>query len=387
MQKEKLVPAIRFKGFEECWKPNKFSELFEEKRVKTTEENEDTLLSCTIDDIYLNSELFSHFRGSSTLGYIKVTKYDLILSAQNLHLGNANVNLKYESGIISPAYKAYKITHSDPHFIQTWVKKENTKKFFLDATTEGASGCRKNVEWNYLYEQFISIPILIHEQQKIGQFFSRLDSLISSQVLKLEKLQTIKHSLLSKMFASYDQKMPEIRFKDFLDAWNHKLVKSLGCITTGNSNTQDSDVNGAYPFFIRSDKPLKSNKYLYDEEAVITIGDGNIGKVFHYVNGKFDLHQRCYKISNFTDVLGKYFYWYFSSNFYDRVIRMSAKATVDSVRLEMIADMEIYYPSNKNEQSKISTLLDGLDSLIHSQEQKLEKLNSIKQALLEKMFC
>ncbi|MFV8468079.1 restriction endonuclease subunit S [Mycoplasma sp. VS292A] len=193
--------------------------------------------------------------------------------------------------------------------------------------------------------------------------------------------------MLDKMFALYDKKVPEIRFKGFLDVWNHKLAKNLSYITTGNSNTQDSNINGAYPFFIRSDKPLKSDKFLYDEEAVITIGDGNIGKVFHYINGKFDLHQRCYKISNFTDVLGKYFYWYFSSNFYNRVIRMSAKATVDSVRLEMIADMEIYFPSDKKEQSKISIFLDSLDSLIRSQEQKLEKLNNIKQALLEKMFC
>ncbi|MFV8477398.1 restriction endonuclease subunit S [Mycoplasma sp. Z355B] len=160
----------------------------------------------------------------------------------------------------------------------------------------------------------------------------------------------------------------------------------MSYITTGNSNTQDSVLNGTYPFFIRSDKPLRSNKYLYDEEAVITIGDGNIGKVFHYINGKFDLHQRCYKISNFTDILGKYFYWYFSSNFYDRVIKMSAKATVDSVRLEMIADMKIYFPSNKKEQSKISTFLDSLDYLIHSQELKLEKLQTIKQSLLDKMF-
>ncbi|WP_416755110.1 restriction endonuclease subunit S [Mycoplasma sp. VS42A] len=181
--------------------------------------------------------------------------------------------------------------------------------------------------------------------------------------------------------------VPAIRFKGFGEDWNNKLVKSLGYITTGNSNTKDSVLNGAYPFFIRSDKPLRSNKYLYDEEAVITIGDGNIGKVFHYINGKFDLHQRCYKISNFTDILGKYFYWYFSSNFYDRVIRMSAKATVDSVRLEMIADMEIYFPYNKKEQSKISTFLDSLDSLIHSQELKLEKLQTIKQSLLNNMFA
>ena len=63
------------------------------------------MLSCAIDGMYLNSELFSHFRGSSNIGYLKVKKNDLILSAQNLHLGNCNVNLRFEHGIISPAYK------------------------------------------------------------------------------------------------------------------------------------------------------------------------------------------------------------------------------------------------------------------------------------------
>ena len=55
--------------------------------------------------MFLNSELFSHFRGSSNIGYLKIKKNDLILSAQNLHLGNCNVNLRFESGSVSPAYK------------------------------------------------------------------------------------------------------------------------------------------------------------------------------------------------------------------------------------------------------------------------------------------
>jgi len=93
--------------------------------------------------------------------------------------------------------------------------------------------------------------------------------------------------------------------------WEQRDAKELCSITTGKSNTQDQIDDGQYPFYIRSDTPVKSNKYLYDCEAVITIGDGNIGKVFHYVNGKFDLHQRCYKMADFNGVLGKYFYYFF----------------------------------------------------------------------------
>ena len=103
---------------------------------------------------------------------------------------------------------------------------------------------------------------------------------------------------------------------------------------------------------------------MYDEEAVITIGDGNIGRVFHYVNGKFDLHQRCYKMADFKALTAKYFYYYFSTKFYERAMSMTAKATVDSVRLEMISDMEIKFPKSTIEQTNISELLTNLDNLI-----------------------
>lgn len=117
--------------------------------------------------------------------------------------------------------------------------------------------------------------------------------------------------------------------------------------------------------------PVKSDKFLFEEEAVITIGDGQIGKVFHYVNGKFDLHQRCYKMADFNEITGKYFYYYFSTMFYDRAKKMTAKATVDSVRLEMISDMKIMFPKSIDEQTKISSLFTSLDNLItlHQREQ------------------
>ena len=171
-------PEIRFPGFTDDWEQRKFGELLNETRNKTTVEDEDTLLSCAIDGMFLNSELFSHFRGSSNIGYLKVKKNDLILSAQNLHLGNCNVNLRFEHGIISPAYKVYELIECDPLFMQAWVKQDKTKDFFLKASTEGASVCRKNIIWEELYKQKLPVP-KITEQQKIGEYFSNLDHLIT----------------------------------------------------------------------------------------------------------------------------------------------------------------------------------------------------------------
>ena len=88
------IPQIRFSKFEKKWVEHKFGSIVSEYCEKTTFENEDTLLSCAIEGMFLNSELFSHQRGLSNIGYLKIKKGDLILSAQNLHLGNANVNLR-----------------------------------------------------------------------------------------------------------------------------------------------------------------------------------------------------------------------------------------------------------------------------------------------------
>ena len=182
-----------------AWEQRKFGELLSEKRDKTVIEDEDTLLSCAIEGMYLNAELFSHFRGASNIGYLKIKKNDLILSAQNLHLGNCNVNLRFEHGIISPAYKVYELVDTDPIFMQAWVKKDSTKDFFLKASTEGASVCRKNIVWDELYKQELSVPDII-EQRRIGTYFNTIDHLITLHQRELDHLQLLKKGMLQQMF-------------------------------------------------------------------------------------------------------------------------------------------------------------------------------------------
>ena len=198
-QEGKTVPKVRFKGFEGEWEKIPFGSFLKESYERSTVENEDILLSSAITGVYLNSELFGHQRGASNIGYKKIKKNMLILSAQNLHLGNANVNLRFEHGLISPAYKVYEIVNISPLFLQQWIKMDSTKVFFLNATTAGASLCRKNIVWDDLYKQIVLIPSK-NEQVKIGLFFSNLDKQISLQTQRLEKLKQIKAACLDKMF-------------------------------------------------------------------------------------------------------------------------------------------------------------------------------------------
>lgn len=198
-QEGETVPKVRFKGFEGEWKKFPFGSFLKESYERSTVENEDILLSSAITGVYLNSELFGHQRGASNIGYKKIKKNMLILSAQNLHLGNANVNLRFEHGLISPAYKVYEIVNISPLFLQQWIKMDSTKSFFLNATTAGASLCRKNIVWDDLYKQIVLIPSK-NEQVKIGLFFSNFDKQISLQTQRLEKLKQIKSACMDKMF-------------------------------------------------------------------------------------------------------------------------------------------------------------------------------------------
>lgn len=183
------------------------------------------------------------------------------------------------------------------------------------------------------------------------------------------------------------QKAPKLRFPEFTDDWEQRKVKEICSISTGKSNTQDRVDEGIYPFYVRSPIVERSNRYLFDEEAVLTVGDGvGTGKVFHYVNGKYDLHQRVYRMFDFSsEINAKYFYYYFSDHFYNRVMSMTAKTSVDSVRYEMIADMDILLPK-LNEQIAISNCFDNLDNLITLHQRKCDELKEFKKGMLQKMF-
>lgn len=281
-----------------------------------------------------------------------------------------------------------------PHNTSLWVTdfKGNYPKFVfylyqkLNLSKFGTGSGVPTLNRNDVHDTLIHIPSH-DEQKKISMCLDNLDHLITLHQRKLEKLKEYKKGMLQKMFPKNGEKIPEVRFPGFDGEWKERKVSELCSISTGKSNTQDKVEDGKYPFYVRSPIIERSTKYLYDEEAVITVGDGvGTGKVFHYVNGKYDLHQRCYRMYGFSDELNAhYFYHTFSKLFYKRVMSMTAKTSVDSVRLEMISDMKIPVPDIE-EQRKIGSFLDNLDRLIALQQKKIESLKEFKKGCLQQMF-
>jgi len=180
--------------------------------------------------------------------------------------------------------------------------------------------------------------------------------------------------------SSPDGHIPQLRFPQFSHDWAISTIGNLAKIDTGNRDTQDRVNSGKYPFYVRSNTVERINEYAFDGEAILTSGDGvGVGKNFHYVVGKFNYHQRVYSIHNFTNSTnGKFIYYYFADKFYRRVSRLSAKNSVDSVRMSMISDMPISIPA-KPEQQKIAAFLTAVDNKIEQLSKKQELLGEYKR--------
>ena len=179
--------------------------------------------------------------------------------------------------------------------------------------------------------------------------------------------------------------VPNLRFPEFQGEWEKCKFKDVCNTSTGNKNTQDKTDDGFYPFYVRSQTVERINSWTFDGEAILTAGDGvGVGKVFHHTYGKIGVHQRVYILSDFK-CDANYLFHFFSSKFYNRVKRMSAKNSVDSVRKEMITDMPLSLPSHK-EQVKIGRLLTLLDERIATQNKIIEDLKKLKCAIIETVY-
>lgn len=143
-------------------------------------------------------------------------------------------------------------------------------------------------------------------------------------------------------------------------------------IGTGSMNTNDSVDGGPYPFFVRSQLPRRSDCWQFDETAIITAGDGvGVGKVFHFVEGKYALHQRAYRICVKDKRLNaKFLFHFIRSRFSDYLAKASVHASVTSLRMRMFQRFLVPLPP-LSEQKRIAEILDTFDALVNDLESGL----------------
>ena len=259
----------------------------------------------------------------------------------------------------------------DKFFVYQLLQTNFIKSYFNNELTGSTI---KNLGLSSIRNTPSPIPPSLAEQTAIATALSDADGLITGLEKLIAKKRNIKQGAMQQLL------QPK-------EGWEVKKLGEISQIYTGKKNNQDKVENGKYPFFVRSKTIESINSYSFDGEAILIPGEGNIGSIFHYINGKFDYHQRVYKISDFNDKYsGKYIYRYITEHFGKHAMQNSVKATVDSLRLPTFQVFEIPFPPSKEEQTRIATILSDMDTELSALEQKLEKYKKVKLGMMQELL-
>jgi len=226
------------------------------------------------------------------------------------------------------------------------------------------------------------------EQHAIATALSDVDGLLSGLDRLIAKKRDLKQAAMQQLLTPPGAgQAGQTRLPGFHGEWEVKRLGEIAHIKTGSRNNEDKVEDGQYPFFVRSEVVEHINSYSHDCEAILVPGEGRIGSIFHYIVGRFDVHQRVYAISQFRpEISGRFIHYYISKNFGAWAMQNTVKATVDSLRLPTFLAFEMRLPPSKAEQAAIAAVLSDMDAELAALEQRREKTRALKQGLMQELL-
>ena len=311
------------------------------------------------------------------------------MSTQNLHLGNANVNQRFEHGMVSPAYKTYDITGCSIDLIAQWIKSEAAKRFFYNATTVGASVCRRNVEWDTLYEQPLYLPCL-DEQEKLARFLTLLSDRINKQqqfvsALKKYKRGAVDSLLAQKLNFSSHTKWEELKISDLFSPVSDKGHSDLTVLTIvqGIGTLPRDSVDRRISY----DK-ASTNTYKRVEKNDFILHLRSFEGGLELANSE-GVVSPAYTILRANKVISPSFYYaYFRSYwFISNKLRIAVEGIRDgkSINMDTFWNIKIPYPL-LDEQYQIAEYLRTVDTRLTNAEQVLGNLLRLRSGLMQQLF-
>lgn len=407
MEKKQNVPALRFQGFSGEWERKilgDFGSVAMNRRIfkeQTSETGEIPFYKIGTfgkePDAYISRQLFEEYKAK----YPYPNVGDILLSAA----GSIGKTVEY--------------TGKDEYFQDSnivWLKHDEHLdnpflKYFYSKVKWGTleGGTIKRLYNKILLETEIVLPEII-EQKKVGNFFVSYDRMLIHQEKKIQKLQQFRKSMLMKLFPREGAAEPELRFRGFSGKWGQRTLKECAALHAriGWQNLRKSEflTSGEYYLitgtdFVDGQIEWRTCHYVsklrYDQDKNIQVHngdilitkDGTLGKVA-YVEGMdkpSTLNAGVFNVKiNVKDVDSKYLYQYLKGPYLMRYVnRRATGGTIKHLNQNILVDFPVAMPA-LGEQKAIGEFFYRMDSFISLQQKKLERMQRLKAALLEKMF-
>ena len=334
-------------------------------------------------------------RSASLVGYKKCKASDLII---NIMLAwKRGLGISEYDGIVSPAYCVFGTQNINPRYANYLLRTDlYTAEFKRNSTGIIESRLRMYPD---NFKNIVCIKPPRNEQEAIVTYLDKItgdiDRAIEAQQKMIDALNERKQIIITR--AVTRGLNPDAPLRDSGIDWLGKIpqhweiipMRYLCKMKTGDKDTIMRDDNGKYPFYVRSPHIEHINTYSYDGEAVLMAGDGvGAGKVFHYVNGKFDYHQRVYNFHQFKRITGMFLYFYLKCNFRYKIEEGGAKSTVDSVRLPWLKAFPICVMPKDEQQSIVEHIHKStgpIDCALSNCERMISLLLERKQIIINEV--
>ena len=412
MTEQAKVPAIRFAGFTDPWEQRKLGDIAE--RVTRKNENNESDLPLTISAQHglIDQRLFFNAQVASRdmSGYYLLRQgefaYNKSTSADS-PWGAIKRLTRYEKGCVSTLYICFALLNANPDYLVTYYETNRWHKAVQMIAAEGARNHGLlNIAPDDFFDTMVSLPESQAEQQTIGAFFSRLDSLITLHQRKYDKLVIFKKSMLEKMFPKDGESVPEIRFAGFTDPWEQRKLENLASFGGGHtpsmadaSNYVDGKIlwvtsQDVKQHYIENTTTMISEKgaatlTLYPSDSIVMVARSGILR--HTIpvaklRKPATVNQDIKVIQTVDSCDSSWLLQYFiASN--KTLLREYGKTgtTVESIDFAKMKSTALMVPYIE-EQQAIGSFFSRLDNLITLHQRKLELLQNIKKSLLDKMF-
>ena len=398
------IPAVRFCDFSDNWESKKIGDLGSvsmNKRIfkdETSETGEVPFYKIgtfgSEPDSFITREKFEEYK--SKYPYPEIG--DILISAS----GSIGRTVEYQGE------EAY---FQDSNIV--WLKHDERlnnsflKQFYSIVKWEGIEGTTiKRLYNKNILETPISLPSPA-EQSAIGSLFRNLDDLLVSYKNNLANYQSLKATMLSKMFPKAGQTVPEIRLDGFDGEWEVQTLKELASFSKGNGYTKNDLVNSGKEIILYGRLYTnyqtvisKVNTFVTTVKANTVVSKG--GEVIVPASGETaeDISRASVVEKSGIILGGDLNIIYPDENKVDSIflaltisngsqqkelIKRAQGKSVVHLRNNDLEKVVLHYPSME-EQCAISAYFSNLDSLINSHQEKISQLETLKKKLLQDMF-
>lgn len=411
MVEEKKIPQIRFRDFTQEWCKNQLSCYLETSKDKNTNNmfSKNDVFSVSGDHGVVNQIEFQgkSFAGVSVKNYGVVRNGDVVYTKsplKNEPYGIIKTN-KGKDGIVSALYAVYHpLDAVCSPFVETYFNLDRRLNNYLRILISKGAKNTINISDDDVLLGTVCFPEKA-EQERIADGISILEQMIFQSEERIGKLRNLQTSLLASMFPENNEEIPKIRLRGFVKKWGRFELSAIATkviekntqneISETFTNSAEHGVISQRDFFdhdiSKADKIngyyiIKSNDFVYNPRVSVTAPCGpiNCNRL-----GRSGVMSPLYTVFRTHDVDTLYLEWYFKSPHWHSYMRYNgdsgARSDRFSIKNELFFKMPIPIPEIE-EQLKIGQILQNLNNVIKLSQNELKKLQSLKKALLEKMF-